>query len=241
MGITESKKQYLELFSEKEKAEAFDSIAEKFYFSNFGQTSKSDIETLMFSIYLERILNKTLYDMSSYSDYRLSKLLGITQSKVSNLKVKKELQYPYDKFDWREVLKRISEEAICEDNKIKLFIPDKNVYLEVKNAIEESGGFIEVQLTQNLLQVRQEFFLDLLIAVSDDKADKDAIKAKLIETLAQNSIDVDLSKRESIGQSLKRQAPELLVELLSECIPVFSGAAKVIGNNIVRSMRDRNR
>lgn len=60
---------------------------------------KTYFETLLFSLYLDHILDISEDDMNTYSDYTLSKYLGITQSKVSNLKVKKELQYPYAKFD----------------------------------------------------------------------------------------------------------------------------------------------
>lgn len=89
--------------------------------------------------------------MNAYSDYTLSKQLGITQSKISNLKVRKELLYPYEKFNWRESLLQISNRAVYENRNIKLYIPDRNLFLEIKNAIEEQGGFIEIQLSQNLL------------------------------------------------------------------------------------------
>lgn len=50
---------YRHLFpTEAVKAEAFDKIAELFYNCNFGSTSKADIETLMFSIFIERILKE---------------------------------------------------------------------------------------------------------------------------------------------------------------------------------------
>ena len=48
----------------------------------------------MFSIYLDGIMEHEEINMTAYSDYELSKLLGITQPKVSNLKVKKQLTYP---------------------------------------------------------------------------------------------------------------------------------------------------
>lgn len=133
MSKEKSVTEFNKLFSDdKEKAAAFDKIAEKFYFANFGSTSKSDIETLMFSIYIEQILKTEENNFDAYSDYTLSKLLGITQSKVSSLKVRKELQYPFDKFEWRNSLARIADRAVYEDGKIKLFIPDRNLYLEVK-------------------------------------------------------------------------------------------------------------
>ena len=75
--------------NEQEKAKAFDKIAEAYYNRNFGSISKSDFDVLMFSIYIERLLEQNESDMESYSDYELSKQLGITQSKIKNLKVKK--------------------------------------------------------------------------------------------------------------------------------------------------------
>ena len=105
------------------KAKAFDQIAEKYYFGNFGSVGKSDLDVLMFSIYIERILNKSQDNFSTYSDYTLSKQLGITQTRISNLKVKKELQYPYEDFNWRKRLADISQNAIYDEGRIKLHIP----------------------------------------------------------------------------------------------------------------------
>ena len=93
MKPEEAKEIYNELFKDEDKVKAFDKIAEKYYFSNFGSTSKTDFETLMFSIYIEQLLKKNQVDYNAYSDYTLSKQLGITQSKVSNLKVRKEMLY----------------------------------------------------------------------------------------------------------------------------------------------------
>ena len=81
---------YKELFSEEDKARAFDKIANQFYAGNFGTMAKSDMETLMFSIYIEQILSKSEDDFHTYSDFRLAKELGIAQSRVSSLKVKKQ-------------------------------------------------------------------------------------------------------------------------------------------------------
>ena len=95
MRQEEAKIIYNELFDSTEaKAKAFDQIAEKYYFSNFGTITRCDFDVLMFSIYIEQMLTKNQNDILSISDYSLSKQLGITQTKVSNLKVKKELLYP---------------------------------------------------------------------------------------------------------------------------------------------------
>ena len=61
MGKELEEDENYKLFSKDDKAKAFDEIAKKFYLSNFGSTAKSDIETLMFSIYIERILDEVVF------------------------------------------------------------------------------------------------------------------------------------------------------------------------------------
>lgn len=100
MKQEEAKEKYDELFAtEADKAAAFDEIARRFYFANFATMSKSDFETLLFSLYLEQILNCSENNYDAYSDYTLSKVMGVPQSRISTLKVRKELQYPYSKFN----------------------------------------------------------------------------------------------------------------------------------------------
>lgn len=231
-------KKYEEYFSSEDKIAAFDKIAERYYCANFGTMTKSDFETLLFSIYLEQILNKNEADMSQYSDYTLSKILGITQAKVSSLKVKKELMYPYKNFKWQKSFERISEKAIYEKGKIMLLIPDRNLYLEIKNAIEESGGFVEVQLTRNLLQVRLEYFLDLLVAISDEK-DRNKLRKEIKDKIKNENSDIEFMERESIGEAIKKQAPKLIIDLIGECLPVVGGSAKVIANNVYEIIKNR--
>ncbi len=227
---------YNDLFDNQSKVEAFDKIAKKYYFANFGSISKSDFDILMFSIYIERILEKSQDDMKTYSDYKLSKLLGITQTKVSNLKVKKELLYPYDKFEWQKSFISISENAIFENAKIKLFIPDRNLYLEVKNAIEEYGGFVEVQLTTNLLQVRLSYFLDLLLIISEER-DREQLIKSLKKKFNENDKDIRSLEKEPFFKALQNQLPETIIELIGECIPVFGGTAKIIAGNLYSAIR----
>lgn len=232
MTRDDAEKIYDSLFcDDKVKAEAFDKIAEKYYFSNFGSTSKADFDVLMFSIYIEQILQKSQGDFTSYSDYTLSKQLGITQAKVSNLKVRKELIYPYKDFDWKKSLVAISKNAIFEDEKIKLFIPDRNVFLEIKNAVETMGGFIEIQITSNLLQLRLPFFLDLITCIeSSDK--RSEIKRLILEKAQQKEPNIFFEEEVSFGQQLKDQIPEVIFAIIGECIPVFGGVAKIVAENL---------
>ncbi len=228
------------------KAEAFDQIAERYYFGNFGTMQKSDLEVLLFSIYLERILEQSEKDEKTYSDYTLSKDLGITQSRVSQLKVKKQLKHPYERFDWKKSFKRIMGNAQYENGKIKIHIPDRNLFLELQNAVEESGGFIDVQLNSKLLQISPAFFLDLLMLICDE-TEKEEVRTKILEKIRENddiktyfaedalNEKAGLEKKSediSFGRKLKncsRKVVEAAIpEILACYTPVVGPVVKVI-------------
>ena len=91
-GTRANMQHYYELFPDDHtKAAAFDRLARHFYDANFGTMAKADIEVFMFSEYIERILANEDCNFRDYSDYALSKWLGIPQSRVANLKVKNSL------------------------------------------------------------------------------------------------------------------------------------------------------
>lgn len=210
-----SLKHYRDIFSEDaDKAAAFDRIAEVCYARNFGRMSKTDFETLLFDIYLSQLLKHTdTDDFRKYSDYRLSKELGITQSKVSNLKVRRQLQYQPE-LDWKRALKQISENARYEGEKIKLQIPDINIYYELKNAIEETGGFVEVTLTPKLLQVSPEYFINLLTEAAESEKDRDTIKTELRKALEKHYGDTAFLNERSLQEKLKELPATATKEVL---------------------------
>ena len=212
---------YDELFNNQEdKAKAFDLIAERYYKGNFGQMQKSDFETLLFSIYIEQILKTSEDDMNTYSDYNLSKELGITQPKVSNLKVKKQLQYPYERFNWRESFMRICENAIYENGKIVLSIPDKNLFIEVQNWVEENKGYIDIQLNSKVLKIAPEYYIDLLFEVikAVDPENVKKLKNEIIEKLRKKTkanIKVD---KGLIGDVFNKGYGDIAMDVISEVI-----------------------
>lgn len=227
---------YDELFNNQEdKAKAFDLIAERYYKGNFGQMQKSDFETLLFSIYIEQILKTSEDDMNTYSDYNLSKELGITQPKVSNLKVKKQLQYPYERFNWRESFMRICENAIYENGKIVLNIPDKNLFIEVQNWVEENKGYIDVQLNSKVLKISPEYYIDLVLSIIDGE-DARKIKNELLHKIQQKLKINKETNEELIGDVLNKNAKELTLDIVSDILsditPVSNETIKNVINKI---------
>lgn len=243
MRKDEARKEYEKLFSDdRSKAAAFDKIAELFYLSNFGTAGKSDIDTLMFSIYLDRLMEINFDDYESYSDYSMSKQLGITQTRISNLKVKKELMYPSEKYDWKQLLAKATDNVVYENEKIRLYIPDRNVYLEVKNVIEKNGGYVETQLNGNLLQVRAAYFLDLILYITDT-SDRETVRKSIAETIKRNA-DISVSEKESFGKALQKQTPGMIIDILGELlssVPFAGGAIKVILKNVHKAMDESNK
>lgn len=237
------KHSYEELFSSVEaKANAFDEIAKQYYFCNFGSMSKTDLDTLMFSIYIDRILEQEEDDFNAYSDYTISKELGITQTKISNLKVRKQLKYPYEKFDWRKSFARICQNARFENGKIKIYIPDKNLYLELQNVIESKGGYVDFALNQKLLVLSPEYFVDLMFEISDEEDRKELQEALVIELKKYNKdfeIGQSVNKSErkkKIVQELGYYTVETVAGILEAVISQKNQIAGAIAGQCIRAI-----
>lgn len=213
--------EYNNIFDSKEKkAAAFDKIARNYYLRNFGSLNKSDMDVLMFSLLLEEILDKSENDINTYSDYVLAKQLGITQSRVSNLKQKKQLQYPYAKFKWEESFKRCCANARLDGGKIKINLRDINLYYELKNQIELMGGYVEASLTRNLLVITPAEFFDL----TSQMISKSAKKKLEVEINTRYAGDKEFQERlekEPFAKAFKKRFKDNMPEVLAEVLKAF--------------------
>lgn len=72
-------------FDNETKQAFFNEIAENYFNKNFGTMLKSDFETLIFSYFIENIIEKG----QNFDDYTLSKQLGISESRIRVLKERK--------------------------------------------------------------------------------------------------------------------------------------------------------
>lgn len=194
-------------FNQQEKAELFDKIAEHFYDANFGQISKSDIELLMFHFYIDKMLSESkrldgTVDYSKCSDYKISKDLGITQQRVRNLKVKNQLIYPIQ-FDWKLELAKLTENARYDQatHRVTLNIPDPNLFLEIQNFIEEQGAYIEKQLNSKILQIRAEYYIDLILTLEQEE-NRDRVIRALKKQFKEDGKDDSAFDERYVGKSL---------------------------------------
>ena len=194
-------------FNDEEKIELFDAIASQFYNSNFGQLSKSDMELMMFNIYIKKLISENrnsdgTIDYRNCSDYKISQDLGITQQKVRNLKVKNQLVNPID-YDWKAALAKLTENARYDKNtgKIVINIPDPNLFIEIQNFIEDQGAYVEKQLNSKILQLRIEYYIELIVALEPDSSRKKIIK-ELKKIFKDEGKEDGLLDEKNIGKSL---------------------------------------
>lgn len=212
-------------FTAKEKEKMFDELAKHFYNRNFGQMAKSDLEALMFHFYMEKLveLNRSVSGVLNYnccSDYKISQDLGITQQRVKSLKIKSHLLYPIE-FSWKASLLSLTEHMRFDrqSQKVILPIPDPNLYNEIQNYLEEQGGYIEKQLNGKLLQLRVEYYIELLMnALGDEKSKKQFISEMKKQVKATQKEEIQFDEKQ-IGKSLL----ELGVNVSSIISSVISG------------------
>lgn len=227
---TKAKERYEKMFDTEAKVAAFDKIAEVYFNKNFGTMQKSDFDVLMFSIYIEQILEKYEDDLITYSDYTLSKELGITQSRVNILKQKKELKYPKEGFDWRTSFSKFVDKAVYSDEKIQIYVPDPNVYLEIKNAIESTGGIVDIKRNKSVLQISPCNFIELLIAICPD-GDREKIKKDFVKKLKVSSKDnnelIEKIEKKPLGKALTDYAEENGLEIIFNALDVVLSPNKL--------------
>lgn len=206
----ENDMRYVE-FSNDDKIKFFDEISEYFYKANFGTRSKSEIELMMFHFYFEKLVAKNTFkdgtiNYSECSDYKISRDLGITQQRVKNLKVKNQLVYHVE-FDWKRSFAKLIENARYDKTKRKIMlnIPDPNLFIEIQNYIEDNGAYIEKQLNGKLLQLRAEYFIDLIVALEPEENRK-TIKNSLKKLLKSNGKEESAFEDKEIGKSILNAA-----------------------------------
>ena len=86
-----------------------------------------------------------------------------------------------------------------------LNIPDPNLFIEIQNYIEDNGAYIEKQLNGKLLQLRAEYFIDLIVALEPEENRK-TIKNSLKKLLKSNGKEESAFEDKEIGKSILNAA-----------------------------------
>ena len=220
------------IFTDEEKILLFDKIEKLYFHRNFGSTSKSDFETLLFSEYVNCCARRGL----TYDDYSLSKQLGITQSRIRALMERKELKYPSNSDDdwWiYELVKAVKHAKYdSQDHYVKFIIQDVNVMKEIRHYIESIGWYDEISLNRKLIRIPLDCFTE--ICLQDEKLSELFSRESREHILAlykENTNDSDLKcfiddfTKEGLKAFLMSASKEA-IGLVLQALP-FGGLAKV--------------
>lgn len=224
-------------FTEDEKIAAFNKIEQNYFNQNFGSMSKMDLETLLFSVYIEHCLKNYL----PFDDYSLSKQLGITQSRIRTLKERKELRYPYEGFNWKEAFAESIENAKYDsrDHRIKMIVQDVNVMNEIRNVIEIKGWYDECSLNKKLLCIPLDCFVEICdMGDTFDGVFSEEIKNKVrkISKSEDPSLKEFLSdfSKDGLKSFLMSASKELVSDVL-KLLP-FGGVGKIAFEHLLKQM-----
>lgn len=195
--------EYERLSEQFDKAKAFDALAALFYDRNFGSATKSEIDLLMFSFYLDATIaahtnEQNVLDYTQVSDYQIGQQLGITPEKVRNLKVKKQVRYPVE-FDWKKSLETVRSNIRLDNKRIIIPISDPNLQNAIRKYINENGGFVDVESGRDYLRIRIEYYLMLMyytLNVEDQKAFRKEMKKQLKKSNTSEDAFDDTNKME---------------------------------------------
>ena len=168
-------------FTAEEKEALFDTLMEMYFHKNFGSLSKMDLETYLFSFYLEHLMNNKF----NYDDYTIGKDLGLTLSRVRGLKERKELKYPHEGYDWREIFLQYAADAKYDESRhlIKFSIPDVNVIKDVRYYFERNHQYDEIQLNPKLFACRADAFIEMCKQIAIENGEEFSLKTTDISSL----------------------------------------------------------
>lgn len=203
-------------FEDSFKIRVFDKLANEYFERNFGSLSKSDLETLLFSEYIEYLIDKR----KDFDDYTLSKQLGVTQTRIRSLKERKELKYPIDPDGngeyWKKSFVKSIDNAKYDDEKKRIIIPiqDINVLIEIRHQIENLGWYDEYQLNKKLLTINMNCFVDLCNSLSqNNELFTKEVKSRIRE----------LALEEGVGKELVDFASDITMDGLKSFVMNASG------------------
>ena len=190
----------------------------------FGSFSKTDYEVLMFTIFLDSL-------PAPLRDYDISIALGITESKVRNLRVKSQLMYPR-KLEWTEELAKSIEHGYYDrtTGQITVTFEDPSIQNLMKNKIEESFGTVGRTLNIKQLVLPIESFL-LLAAFTEQN--EDDILSKLNMKLAKESARATVIEKKKFKARFMKGVPDT-VSFVSSLLTIYN-----VGRPIIEAVLDK--
>lgn len=150
---------------------------EHYLSGSFGSMSKSETEILIFHLLLKHFENS--------SNYEISNLLKISETKVKNLTLNAHLRYPRQNGDEivRETLVDIAKKFSTiydeQNGEVKIHIQSSVQKREMINAINKLGSFADYGLNNEILKIRINTLFSLFEKFLDKEKFKDTVQIYL--------------------------------------------------------------
>ena len=109
---------------------------------------------------------------------------------------------------------------------------DPNLYMSIRNFIEEHDGYIEVQRGMNVLQLRPEYFFSLLYLGVESDEEKEKIQKVFIKKLREKN---ELYDVDSILTD--KEMTDLIINTGEEVLDFFEELAECIDNPLVAILK----
>ena len=184
----------------------------------FGTFSKSDYEVLMFTIFLD--------SLSSHArDYDISIALGITESKVRNLRVRSQLLYPKE-LKWQDELAAAVKYGSYdpESKLITVTIEDPSVQSLLKNIIEKNFGTVGQSLNVKHMVLPIDSFL-ILSAYAEK--DPESTLDKLNSMVLKQTKNVNRIEKRVLKASFLQSIPDV-AGFISNILGIYTISRPVI-------------
>ena len=220
----------------KAKADAFDKLAEMYYRKNFGTLPKSEIDLIMFSVYLDAVMKSKGIDAASIdysviSDQKIAKVLGITPKRVSNYKMRKHLSFDKEEFDFKSNLRNLvlnNDNIRIENEYIVLFIPDAFLYSEIKDCIESELGIADSSFNPQIMRIPQNNYMKLCRLCMNDEEYDDFIKA--INTYVKKNPDYGIGGQKDLLDKIEQGTVigKNIIDILTGALGLVNPGATII-------------
>ena len=107
--------------------------------------------------------------------------------------------------------------------------------------MEEAGGYIDVTLTPKLLQISPEYFLDLLVAVSETQQ-REQLRKELRNKIREKNKDREYLEAQPLGRQLAGCGKEIILDVLEAAVSGAVGEIPVvtIARNVMNAIKERN-
>lgn len=181
-------------------------VIQQYLDRGFGSMNKNDFEVWIFNEW-RKLQDKDL------SDYQVSKVLKISETKVKRLKYEADLKYSFDEEQLLNKFFKLAEKANYKKDGEKLLfvINDRLLRQYINNILEENGRFMASFFNSNIVSIYVDDFSFLLERFN--RIDKDEI-LKRAKEMAENNHDFPVTIPDILKEMFINLAKEKLGDKL---------------------------